>query len=148
MIDTPPDLYGTDFAVTMTLRNAEGEAVQLPGPAGSPQPMRISQLVRAEEPQFGPEANVPRGLIWAHTQIIFNLSHGLPLPSGQLYSWRLDIDGREDERWAVDFFVPAHGPDLSSVDPLDRLTFPTSRDPEPRYAAEGGGRWCSGAGAP
>lgn len=122
MIDSPPDLYGVDFAVTLTLRDGQGKAVRLPGPVGQPESMRISQLVRAEEPQIAPEANVPRGTIWAHAQIVLNLAGGLPLSPGQLYSWQLDIDGTEDARWAAYFYVPGPrpGPVFGGPDgPLD-----------------------------
>jgi hypothetical protein len=109
MLDVPPDRYGEDFTLTLTLRDEAGAPVALPGPAGTPQPMRIAQIVRAEEPTFGPAMNVPRDVLWAHVQVVLNLGNGLPLQPG-LYSWQLDIDGKEDPKWRASFYVPGPRP--------------------------------------
>jgi len=29
----------------------------------------------------------------------------MPLPPGQMYEWRLEIDGHHDENWSAVFFV-------------------------------------------
>lgn len=109
-IDTPPEQYGEDFAVTLTLRGMDDRPVELPGPAGTPQAMRVAQNLRVEEPIFPPEANVPRRITWAHTQIIFNIANGLPLAPGQLYTWTLEIDSTRDPRWVASFYVPGPRP--------------------------------------
>lgn len=130
LIDAPPDLYGEDFAVTLTLRNADDEPVELPGPAGAMQAMRIAQNVRVEEPVFAPNLNVPRRAVWAHTQIILNLANGLPLALGQPYTWTLEIDSTQDPRWAVSFFVP--GPRSAPVfgGPANPATIPELGHPD------------------
>lgn len=109
LLDFPPELYGEDFSISIALRDAVGEPVQLPGPAGAPQPMRIAQILRVEEPSF-PGANIPRDTVWAHAQTTFNLSNGLPLPANQLYTWTVEIDGNRKPEWAVSFFVAGPPP--------------------------------------
>lgn len=128
MIDLPPELYGQDFSMTVTLRDATGDPVMLPGPAGTPQAMRIAQVARAEEPVFPPEMFVPRHLVWAHVQMILNLANGLPLPPG-LYTWSMEIDGNEDSRWATSFYVPGKRPDPVFGGPANPAQIP-GVDPE------------------
>ncbi len=110
LIDVPPEFYGTDFTVSLQLLNQTGEVVQLPGPVGVPQALRVAQIVRAEEPLFAPGANIPRGVIWPHSQLIFNLQNGLPLPPNQLYTWTVEIDGEHHDAWSASFYVPGPPP--------------------------------------
>lgn len=105
-IDSPPELYGEEFALTLTLRDEDGEPVELPGPPGAGGTMRVSQAARVEEPVFPPGAGIPRRMLWAHTQVILNLGNGLPLRPGHLYTWSLDIDTTHRPEWAVSFYVP------------------------------------------
>lgn len=107
MVDSPPDLYGEDFALSLTLRNSDGHPVEVPGPTGAPQAMRVGQNVHIDEPAFPPGTNVPRHTMWAHTQVLLNLGNGIPLPPGHLYTWSVDIDGTHRTDWEVSFFVVA-----------------------------------------
>ena len=76
---------------------------------GQLQPLRIANVIRAQEPVF-PGINVPQGKLWTRTQLILNFAGGLPLRAGQLYTWRAQIDGNDDPRWSVSFFIPAPPP--------------------------------------
>lgn len=113
LLDFPPELYGEDFSLSIALRDETEDPVQLPGPAGVLQPMRIGQILRVEEPTFMPGAGIPRNKVWAHAQTAFNLSNGLPLPANQMYTWTVEIDGTQKPEWAASFFVA--GPPPSPV---------------------------------
>lgn len=110
LIDVPPPFYGEDFTVGLQLKDAGGEVVSLPGPAGEPQAIRIAQVLRAEEPTFPPGTYVPRHTVWSHSQIIFYLANGLPLRPNELYTWYLELDGEQREAWAVSFYVAGPPP--------------------------------------
>lgn len=106
LIDSPPDLYGEPFVLTLTLRDESDQPVSVPGPTGGAEAMRVTQNARVEEPLFPPGANVPRGVAWSHTQVTLNIANGLPLPVGRMFTWTLEIDSDRDPRWAVSFYVP------------------------------------------
>lgn len=128
-VDTPPDMYGQEFAITLTLRDAAGKPVELPGPAGNPQAMRLAQNVRAEEPSFPSEANVPRHAVWAHSQMVFNLLNGLPLQPGQLYTWTVEIDSTRLDGWSVSFYVSGPRPGLVFGGPANPADIPDLDEP-------------------
>lgn len=109
-IDVPPPFYGQDFTVSLQLMDQAGQVVQLPGPVGEPQALRVAQIVRAEEPVTPAGSNIPKGVLWSHSQIIFSLPNGLPLPPNQLYTWTIEIDGEHRDVWAVSFYVPGPPP--------------------------------------
>lgn len=117
-IDSPPELYGDEFVFSLTLRDSTGTAVVVPGPTGNPEPLRVAQNLRVEEPATNPQLHIPRGTVWAHNQIVLNLAEGLRLPLGDLYTWTLDLDGTRSDRWGVSFYVPAahHGPVFGGPD--------------------------------
>ncbi|EYR65026.1 hypothetical protein N866_18830 [Actinotalea ferrariae CF5-4] len=123
-IDVPPDHYGEDFAFTLTLRGPDGQPVRVPGPTGQVEPLRIAQTLRAEEPQFPPEVNVPRRTVWSHTQVALNMSNGIPVQVGSLYTWTLDIDGNTRPAWAVSFYVPGPRPGPVFGGPAGPATIP------------------------
>lgn len=123
-IDVPPEHYGEEFAVTLTLRDSAGQPVKVPGPTGQVEPMRIAQTLRVEEPQFPPEFNVPRRTVWSHTQVALNMSNGIPVALGQLYTWTLDIDGNGHPAWSVSFYVPGPRPGPVFGGPANPATIP------------------------
>lgn len=107
MLDSPPSLYGEAFSVTLTLYGEGDRPVEVPGPSGQLGALRLTHQARIDEPRFAPGANVPRNVVWAHTQVILNLANGIRLAPGHLYTWRLEIDATQDPKWAVSFYVPA-----------------------------------------
>jgi len=109
-ISVPPTLYGEEYVLTVTLRASAGSPVELPGPSGAVQAMRVAQTVGVEEPRFPPQIYVPKKVAWAQTTAVFNFANGLPLPIGDLYTWTVDIDGTEDPRWGASFYVPGPPP--------------------------------------
>lgn len=111
MVDLPPHHYNEDFALAVALLDQSGEPVQVPGPTGEPQTLRISQLAKAEEPVF-PGHSVPRALVPSHVQMVINFAGGLSLVPAQLYTWQVEIDGDAKPSWQASFFVagPSPGP--------------------------------------
>lgn len=108
LLDFPPELYGEDFTLSLQLRDSAGALVELPGPTGQPQPMRIAQVLRVEEPPA--PLGGPRNLLWAHSQTVFTLLQGLPLRPNELYTWCVEIDGDERPERAVSFYVAGPPP--------------------------------------
>lgn len=78
-------------AVEILLADASGEVVQLPGPAGEPQALRISQNVEFTLPAVA-GLDIPRGILPSTSQFVIGFSNGLPLQVGRSYTWRVQID--------------------------------------------------------
>lgn len=110
LIDILPEFYGEDFTLSVALRDSSGNPVEIPGPAGAPQPMRVAQVIRAETPVFPPGTNVPKDVVWAHAQLCLQLMNGLPLKAGDYYTWSVQLDGTDREDWAVSFYVAGPPP--------------------------------------
>jgi hypothetical protein len=110
LVDVPPAFYGDDFTVGLQLKDSAGVIVQLPGPAGEPQAIRVAQILRVEEPAFPPGTHAPRGLLWSHSQVIFYLANGLPLRSNEMYTWALELDGEQRDTWGASFYVAGPPP--------------------------------------
>lgn len=108
-IDLPPKHYNEEFALTVALLDDTGNPVQIPGPTGEPQALRISQLAKAEKPTFA-QPGIPQNVVPTHVQIVANFPGGLPLAPGRLYSWQVDIDGDAKPAWRVSFFVAGPPP--------------------------------------
>lgn len=106
IVSVPPQFYGAEYAIEVTLRREDGRAVEMPGPTGEPQALRLAQNIRAEEPTFPPGSNVPRGKLWSQMQVVMGFSNGLPLVGGQLYSFTVGIDSTSKPDWAASFYVP------------------------------------------
>lgn len=109
LVNLPPRHYNEQFALAVTLLDDTETPVQVPGPTGAPQALRISQLAKAEEPSF-PGANVPRNVIPSQVQVVVNFPGGLPLTPNHLYSWQVDIDGNARPAWRTSFFVTGPPP--------------------------------------
>jgi hypothetical protein len=111
LIEAPPTYVATELAVTLELRDETSDSVvQMAGPTGQREALRISQLARFEKtPPLLNGMVVPDGL---PTRLQFNVgfSNGLPLKPGVLYAWRVDIDGQRRKPWAARFTVPAPPP--------------------------------------
>lgn len=110
-IEIPARHVNDDFALTMTLVDASGQAVMVPGPAGDLQPLRIAKIMKTEEPSFV-GWNVPRHAMPCRVQVLANFPGGLPLAANSAYAWQIDIDGDARPAWKVEFFVagPPPGP--------------------------------------
>jgi hypothetical protein len=103
LVDVPSRFHGEDFALSMTLFDDAGDPVDVPGPTGEMQPLRVQQLVRAERPVI-PGANVPPDAPGS-VQVILNFGGGIPLSSGRTYYWRVEIDTNTNPQWETSFYV-------------------------------------------
>lgn len=111
IIDVPPAFYGHDYALSLALRGPDGRPVTAPGPTGEQQTIQVAQSVHVDTPN-PPGVYVPGNTLWAHTQLIMNFAAGLPLASGQQYTWTVEIDGTSKPHWRTSFYVvgPRPGP--------------------------------------
>lgn len=109
VIDVPSRHAGAEFAVLLELRNETADTVvQLPGPSGKPEALRIQQLVQAKRPQVQ-GAYVPESM-FCRVQVMLNFANGLPLAPSTLYAWRLEVDGQHRKGWRAQFYVPGPPP--------------------------------------
>lgn len=103
LIAAPPRYYDQEFAVTITLRDEAGQPVQVPGPIGEPQTLRVQQILKAERPAAPGMLTMDKP--WAQAKVMVNFLNGLPLQGSHLYTWDLEIEGTPNPAWAVSFFV-------------------------------------------
>lgn len=106
--EVPPPYVGEQFAVAITLLDEADQPVQVPGPEGELQPLRLQQLVQADRPQAA-GVQLPPDLP-AQTQIVLSLGGGLPLQPGQAYRWVVEVDGNTNPQWQAGFYVVAPPP--------------------------------------
>jgi hypothetical protein len=99
LVTVPPTLYGTEAAIEIVLEREDETLVEMGDP---PQPMRIGQAVRFDEP---PIANFERGKMPARVQFVYSFNNGLPLEPGSFYRWRIRIDHQSSEDWTETFAV-------------------------------------------
>lgn len=100
--------------VELTLEVAlysNGELVQLPGPAGEAQHIRIGQVLAVEVPN-NPLMSIPqRNHTGSRHQAVFDFANGLPLTPGGNFEWRVRVDGDEDRQIVYPFAVAGPPPD-------------------------------------
>ena len=94
-------------AVEIVLVDASGQPVQVPGPMGENQAIRISQVIEFSAPAV-PGVHIPAGAIPSVSQFAINFSNGLPLAPGHSYSWRVQLD--HDIVTSESFYVPQPSP--------------------------------------
>lgn len=78
MIDVPGKYAGREFAFSLELRDEDsGSVVQVAGPSGQPDTMRIQQMVKGERSQ-APDAYLPESM-FLRIQVALAFVNGLPL---------------------------------------------------------------------
>lgn len=107
-IAVPPKHYNAECAVEIRLEDSGGNPISVPGPAGQAQVMRIKQAVRFEEPP--PVPGIPGQVLRSRTQWVIGFATGLPLPIGQVYTWRIRIDHHTRDDWTEQFYIPGLQP--------------------------------------
>jgi len=109
IIDIPSRYVGQDFTLSLELRNeATGSVVTVPGPSGSPEALRLSQLTKVEQPNV-PGLHLPSG-VPTRVQVVTAFVNGLPLSLGAQYTWRVEIDSQHRKGWTATFYVPGPPP--------------------------------------
>jgi hypothetical protein len=110
IVNIPPEHYEEDFSVEIVLYDdANNAPVEIPGPTGSPIPLRIGQVAKAEKPSV-PGQFLPAKAIWSQVQFIINFPGGLAVTAGRSYTWQVRIDGDDEYLWKASFYVPGPPP--------------------------------------
>jgi len=100
----PTSLAPVEVPVEISLVDAQGNPVLLPGPAGEPQAMRIAQMTQFEKPTVQVQTLL-RDHIGSSVQIVLDFSNGLPLAPNGVFNWQVRIDGDADLQWHYPFAV-------------------------------------------
>lgn len=106
----PAKYVGHEFSLLIELRDETlGTVVQMNGPSGQPEALRIQQLSKFERPQAPPGFYLPDSM-FTRIQVNLAFSNGLPLKQSTLYAWRVEIDGQHRKSWNARFLVPGPPP--------------------------------------
>jgi len=111
VIEIPSKYAGQEFSACLELRDEEtGSAVQITGPSGQLEALRIQQVAKVE--RLGPPGVYVPERMFSRVQLNVGFQTGLPLAPGRFYQWRLEIDGQHQKNWYVSFYVigPPPGP--------------------------------------
>jgi hypothetical protein len=109
IVDVPGTLVGHDFAMSVSLRDdTAGTAVLVPGADGTPEPLQVAQVMRAQAPNV-PGLQVPSS-VPGRVQVVLGFPNGLPLQVGHSYRWSVELDGASKPEWSTTFHVPASAP--------------------------------------
>lgn len=111
-LEFPAEVFNEQYAFEVVLQDAAGNPVGLGDETtGDGGVLRFGQSQQVDEPTF-PGARVPRRSLPARSQVVIHFNNGLPLPAGQVLTWRVQIDGESKPDWVLTFFVaaPTTGP--------------------------------------
>ncbi|MBA3560097.1 MAG: hypothetical protein H0W30_16030, partial [Gemmatimonadaceae bacterium] len=91
---------GTDWhTLRLELIDGDGEPVRVPVDGqDEPQPLAFDHP--AYRPTIGPHVKPGTSLGWPFA---VNVPPGLPLEPGAIYDWRITIDGKHEDGWALPF---------------------------------------------
>lgn len=107
-IEVPSRFAGDNVAISIALTDATGDPVQLPGPGGEQQVLRVAQVVAISRPAI-PNVVLPPELP-SQVQLLLAFAQGLPLPGGRVYTWRLQLDGNTRPEWSATLYVAGPPP--------------------------------------
>ena len=111
MIDVPPKYIGQDFPLSIELRDdATGQTVTVAGATGTPEALRVQQLVKAG-PVHVPGAYLPDTL-WSRVQLVMGFPNGLPCKPGGFYHWRVEVEAQSRPGWEAHFHVAGPPPPM------------------------------------
>jgi hypothetical protein len=123
VVDVPSTHLGQDFSLSLSLRDADsGAPVLVPGPSGSPEPLQIGQVMRAQAPA-APGMHLPSTLP-GRVQIVLGFLQGLPLEAGRTYRFAVELDGGSRPEWSASFHVPAAPPGPVFGGPISPTSIP------------------------
>lgn len=100
------EFVGESPAVELALEDEQGALVELPGPAGVPQFLRVGQAEQLK-PLVITGRRVPNNAIRPSVQFVMHFATGLPLVAGRQYLWRIKVDHETRDEWTLAFYVPA-----------------------------------------
>ncbi len=111
LIDIPSQYAGEVFALTLELRDKDANTVvQVPGPAGALEALRIQQATRVERPNL-PGYYLPQEM-FCRVQAAIAFVNGITLTPGRFYAWSLEIDGHHRPGWEATFYAPGPPPPM------------------------------------
>lgn len=99
----PGKLAPAEFPVELALLNGMGNIVSTPSPVG-PQAVRIAQVVNVDRLN-GPYSSLIKDHVGTRAQIVIDFGNGLPLTPGEIYSWRVEVDGDDSAQRTYPFAV-------------------------------------------
>jgi hypothetical protein len=129
MMDVPSKYVGQDFPVGVELQDdTTGQTVVVAGPTGSPDALRVQQLVKADPPHVAGVYLPPS--LWSRVQLVMGFPNGLPLKPGGFYKWRVEVETQHRPGWSAHFHVagpppppvfggPTGSPAIEDVPPVD-----------------------------
>lgn len=124
LIDLPGKYSGREFAFSLELWDDDTqEVVQMPGPSGQPDTMRIAQLVKGDRPQAPGLLYLPETM-FVRVQVALAFVNGLPLAPGRFYSWRAQVEGQHRKDWSARFHVAGPPPPPVFGGPADPADIP------------------------
>lgn len=128
-VDVPGKYRGEEFTLSLELHDdTAGGTVQMPGPSGQVEALRVAQIVKAEAPNI-PGIYLP-DTMFSRVQTVLAFPNGIPLPVGHFYSWRAQIDGQGRPGWKASFHVPGPPPQPVFGGPAGPAAIPTMPSPE------------------
>ncbi len=100
LIKVPWHATNEPHRAVLRLLDADGRAVELPGPEGE------STVEIVSEFEVGRPPGVPTGTA-IDVPLVVTLGPGMPLPANTRYVWQLEIDGEVKDGWSAPFSVRA-----------------------------------------
>ncbi len=123
VIDVPSKYVGQELALSLELRDVlAGQAVQVPGPTGQLEALRLQQIMRVQA-LTAEGVYVPQEM-FCRLQLAVAFVNGIPLTPGRFYAWRLEIDGNHQPGWEAHFYVPGPPPPPVFGGPAGRADLP------------------------
>lgn len=107
IVEVPPGLYGAECSAEITIEDAAGDVVLVPG-GGQGEPFRINQTLKFDAPPLQ-SPDDPKNFLTARTMLALMLPTGLPLAPREGYRLRLKIDGETRDEWTDGFIVTSTG---------------------------------------
>lgn len=99
LLKIPWDKTNQRHRYQITLVDSDGHAVAMTGPDGATVAVQVTGEFEAGRPP-----GIPPGMPVDMSQVI-TVGPGMPLAAGQLYQWRLEINGEAREDWTAGFYV-------------------------------------------
>lgn len=115
-VSVPPDLYGAECDVLISLEDRHGQPVADSADADEGErPFQIRRPARFPEPLASAPWDLPKDYLWSSAHLIGLFPAGPPVKNDGAYVWRVTVNGETREDWTERFVVvsqPAPEPPL------------------------------------
>jgi hypothetical protein len=105
----PPDFVGYSPTIELLLEAEDGTVVQLPNISGDQKQSRALRVATYEPlppTVLPPGIHIPPRVARSKAQILLQFQAGLKLDTGQLYRWRVTVDGFSRDDWTEMMYIP------------------------------------------